>query len=123
MSENTQLQVSTGTGLLPSAPQWQMIQSIASAVATANNLSPAKMANILLWGNALGLTIPASIELIQNVQGKTSLAPRGAWALVQNSPAWSMLKMHLSGMSAIFGARMVLSLPGAGRWKTRSGPG
>jgi hypothetical protein len=71
---------------LPSEGQWAMMQSIASVIGPANNMSAPKMTNIILWGVHLGLTIPASIELIQNVQGKTSLAPRGAWALVQNSP-------------------------------------
>lgn len=71
---------------LPSEGQWAMIERIATVIGPANNMSQAKMANIILWGTHLGLTIPASIELIQNIQGKTSLAPRGAWALVQNSP-------------------------------------
>ena len=71
---------------LPSEGQWAMIERISQVIGPANNMSAPKMANIILWGTHLGLTIPASIELIQNIQGKTSLAPRGAWALLQNSP-------------------------------------
>jgi hypothetical protein len=71
---------------LPSAEQWNTITSIAGVIGRANNMSADKMANILLQGHYLGLTIPASIELIQSFAGKTSLAPRGALALVHNSP-------------------------------------
>lgn len=90
-----QLAVQQPTGLqsLPSPQQWEMIQSIASVIGPANNMSAPKMANIILWGTHLGLTIPASIELIQNISGKTSLAPRGAWALVQNSPVVAETKL------------------------------
>jgi len=90
---------------LPSEGQWAMMQSIASVIGPANNMSAPKMTNIILWGVHLGLTIPASIELIQNVQGKTSLAPRGAWALVQNSPviAETKLKRLVDGKGVFMG--------------------
>jgi hypothetical protein len=78
---------------LPSEGQWAMIERIAQVIGPANNMSAPKMANIILWGTHLGLTIPASIELIQNISGKTSLAPRGAWALVQNSPVVAETKL------------------------------
>lgn len=78
---------------LPSEGQWVMIERISEVIGPANNMSKAKMANTILWGTHLGLTIPASIELIQNIQGKTSLAPRGAWALVQNSPVVAETKL------------------------------
>jgi hypothetical protein len=78
---------------LPSESQWNMIEKIATVIGPANNMSQAKMANVILWGTHLGLTIPASIELIQVISGKTSLAPRGAWALVQNSPVIAETKL------------------------------
>ena len=83
MSENTQL---VPVSFLPDEREWGLMQSVASAIATANGLTVGKMASVLLLGRSLGLSVPASLELIQNVQGKTSLAPRGALAMVQNSP-------------------------------------
>jgi hypothetical protein len=97
MEEKQQYQLATQTPApimpLPSEGQWAMIERIAQVIGPANNMSAPKMANIILWGTHLGLTIPASIELIQNIQGKTSLAPRGAWALVQNSPVVAETKL------------------------------
>ena len=40
----------------------------------------------MLKGYELGLSITASFEFVQVVQGKPSLAPRGALALLHNSP-------------------------------------
>lgn len=85
MNEN-QIEKVVSMPLLPPVQQWELIQNIASKISRANGMSEDKMANILLLGFSVGLSIPASLELVQNVQGKTSLAPRGAWALVQNSP-------------------------------------
>jgi hypothetical protein len=97
MEQKPEYQLATQTAApimpLPSEGQWAMIERVAQVIGPANNMSPAKMANIILWGTHLGLTIPASIELIQNISGKTSLAPRGAWALVQNSPVVAETKL------------------------------
>jgi hypothetical protein len=71
---------------LPAQNEWAMMKDIASMIASANGLTVNKMASILLTGRSLGLSIPASLELVQSVQGKTSLAPRGALAMVQGSP-------------------------------------
>lgn len=78
---------------LPARQEWETITSIAQVIAQANNMSMGKMADILLKGVSVGLSIPASIELVQNVQGKSSLSPRGAWALVQNSPVIADTKL------------------------------
>ena len=97
MEQKPEYQLATQTAApimpLPSEGQWAMIERIAGVIGPANNMSAPKMANIILWGTHLGLTIPASIELIQNISGKTSLAPRGAWALVQNSPVVAETKL------------------------------
>lgn len=82
MSENQIVPVS----FLPESGEWGMIKEIAGIIAVANGMTPAKMTDVILKGRSLGLSIPASIELVQNVAGKTSLAPRGALAMVQGSP-------------------------------------
>ena len=83
MNKNTELVL---VSFLPPQNEWEMIKDVSSVIATANGLTASKMASVLLLGRSLGLSIPASLELIQNVQGKTSLAPRGALAMAQNSP-------------------------------------
>jgi hypothetical protein len=59
---------------------------IAPTLARAHAMSTDKMAATLLKGYELGLSFTASLELVQVVQGKTSLSPRGALALMQTSP-------------------------------------
>lgn len=50
-------------------------------------------AAIMLKGYELGLSITASFELIQVVLGKPSLSPRGAMALLLNSPKIKVIKV------------------------------
>jgi len=74
---------------------WNMIsKEVAPVLGRAHMMSADKMSSVLLKGYELGLSMTASIELVQNVQGKTSLAPRGALALVQNSPLIKDVKIN-----------------------------
>lgn len=88
MSENKpeyQITVSNNRELTPAV--WGMIKDdIAPTLARAHAMSTDKMAATLLKGYELGLSFTASLELVQVVQGKTSLSPRGALALMQTSP-------------------------------------
>lgn len=68
---------------------WQMIQSVAPAMAAARYfagvLKPDQAAAIMLKGFELGLPLAASFELIHVIEGKPSLSPRGAMAIVRAS--------------------------------------
>jgi hypothetical protein len=70
-----------------------LFTKIAPVMGRAHGLSVDKTSAILLKGYELGLSITASLELVQTVQGKTSLSPRGALALIQNSPAIKEVKL------------------------------
>lgn len=68
---------------------WQMIWDIAPVMHASRLFgvgSKEQAAAIMLKGYELGLSITASFEFVQVVQGKPSLAPRGALALLHNSP-------------------------------------
>ena len=68
---------------------WQMIWEIAPVMYKSRLFgvsSVEQAAAIMLKGYELGLSITASFEFVQIVQGKPSLAPRGAVALLHNSP-------------------------------------
>lgn len=68
---------------------WQMILSVAPAMAGARYfagvLKPEQAAAIMLKGHELGLPLAASFELIHVIEGKPSLSPRGALAIVRAS--------------------------------------
>jgi len=70
-----------------------LFSRIAPVMGRAHGMSVDKTSAILLKGYELGLSITASLELVQTVQGKTSLSPRGALALVQNSPVIKAVKL------------------------------
>ena len=74
----------------PLTPQvWGMIQSMAPTLHKARLFgvaSPEQAAAIMLKGFELGLSLSASFELIHVVQGKPTLSPRGALALIMQSP-------------------------------------
>ena len=68
---------------------WEMIWNMAPIMHRSRLFgvsSPEAAAAIMLKGYELGLSITASFEFVQIVQGKPSLAPRGALALLHNSP-------------------------------------
>ena len=88
-----QLAVSQERAITPQV--WSMIKDgIAPTLARAHTMSTEKMAATLLKGYELGLSFTASLELVQVVQGKTSLSPRGALALMQNSPLIKSVKLN-----------------------------
>lgn len=67
---------------------WQMISAIAPTIHAARLFavsSPEQAAAIMLKGHELGLGLTASFEFIQVIQGKPSLSPRGALALILQS--------------------------------------
>lgn len=69
--------------------EWEMINQIAPA-AHASRLfgvsSPAAAAVIMLKGHELGLPLTASFDLIHVISGKPGLSPRGALAILHQSP-------------------------------------
>lgn len=85
---------------------WSMIKGgIAPTLARAHSMSTEKMAATLLKGYELGLSFTASLEFVQVVQGKTSLSPRGALALMQTSPVIKFVKITrlVDGKNAFIG--------------------
>lgn len=68
---------------------WQMIQAVSPAAAAskffAGVMKPEQAAMIMLKGHELGLPLSASFELIHIVEGRPSLSPRGALAIVRRS--------------------------------------
>ncbi len=68
---------------------WQMIQSVAPAMHQARlfGVASAEQAMaVMLKGYELGLGLAASFEFIQVVEGKPAISPRGALALIMQSP-------------------------------------
>lgn len=82
----------------PLTPQiWRMIESIAPAMHKSRLFgisSPDAAAVIMLKGYELGLGLSASFEFIHLIQGRPSLAPRGALAILQNHPELAGLKIE-----------------------------
>lgn len=75
---------------------WQMILQIAPTMYQARMFgvaSPEAAAAVMLKGYELGLGLAASFEFIQMVEGKPTLSPRGALALVLNSGLLETLKI------------------------------
>jgi hypothetical protein len=74
----------------PLTPQtWQMIEQIAPAMHAARFFGVSneeQAAAIMLKGYELGLGLAASFDLIQVIQGRPALSPRGALALIHGSP-------------------------------------
>ena len=68
---------------------WMMIQSVAPAMHKARLFgvaNPEQAMAIMLKGYKLGLSLTASFEFVQVVEGKPTLSPRGCLALLQQSP-------------------------------------
>lgn len=68
---------------------WQMIWDMAPVMYASRLFgvsSKEQAAAIMLKGYELGLSITASFEFVQVVQGRPSLSPRGALALLHNAP-------------------------------------
>lgn len=67
---------------------WRMITEIAPAMYQSHLFGVTSVAQaqaIMLKGHELGLSITASFELVQVIQGKPALSPRGAMALLLSS--------------------------------------
>jgi len=56
--------------------------------------SPEQAMAIMLKGYELGLSLTASFEFVQIVEGKPALSPRGALALIHNSPVCAGVKVE-----------------------------
>lgn len=68
---------------------WRMITEIAPAMYQSHLFGVTSVSQaqaIMLKGHELGLSITASFELVQVIQGKPALSPRGAMALLLSSP-------------------------------------
>lgn len=76
---------------------WQMIQSVAPAMHQARLFgvsSPEQAMVIMLKGYELGLGLAAAFEFIQVVEGKPTISPRGALAMVLQSPLCGGVKIE-----------------------------
>lgn len=76
---------------------WQMIETIAPVVWRSGIFgigSPEAASAIMLKGYELGLNLAASFEFIQVIQGKPTISPRGALALIQQSNKLADLKIE-----------------------------
>ena len=68
---------------------WQMIEAVAEPIHKSRlfgTSSPEQAAATMLKGYEMGLSLTSSFELIHVIQGKAGLSPRGALALIQQSP-------------------------------------
>ena len=68
---------------------WDMISAIVPAMHKARLFgvsNPEQAMAIMLKGYELGLSLTASFEFVQVIQGHVGLSPRGALALIQQSP-------------------------------------
>jgi hypothetical protein len=89
------------TALIVSKPltpsTWEMISSIAPAMHQSRlfGVASAEQAMaIMLKGYELGLSLTASFEFVQVVQGRPALSPRGALALILQSPELEDMKIE-----------------------------
>lgn len=76
---------------------WAMIQNVAPTMHLArifNMANREQAAAIMLKGYELGLSLSGSFEYIQIVMGRPTLSPRGALALVMNSPVCESVKIE-----------------------------
>jgi hypothetical protein len=94
MSESNALALTSNRELTPAI--WNMIRDMAPMMHQSRLFgvsSTEQAAAIMLKGFELGLSITASFELVQVVQGKPALSPRGAMALLHNSPLIKEIKI------------------------------
>ena len=76
---------------------WQTIQAVAPSMHQSRLFgvtSPEQAAAIMLKGFELGIGLAASFEFIITVQGKPSLIPRGALALIHRSGELAGMKIE-----------------------------
>jgi hypothetical protein len=90
------------TRALAVAPQltlqtWSMIEAIGPAMHKARLFgvsNPEQAMAIMLKGYELGLSLTASFEFVQVIQGHVGLSPRGCLALIQQSPLCEALSIE-----------------------------
>jgi len=95
MSETKALAVAVPQQLTLSA--WEVIKAIAPTMHQARLFgvtSQDQAAAIMVKGAELGLSFSASFEFIQVIQGKPTLSPRGALALLMNSGELAGFKLE-----------------------------
>jgi hypothetical protein len=94
--------VNENLALVPSVPReltpsiWHMIEAMAPVLARSRMFgatSAEAAAATMLKGYELGIGFTASFELIQVIQSRASLSPRGALALLHNSPEITRLEI------------------------------
>jgi hypothetical protein len=76
---------------------WEMITTVAPAMHRSRLFgvaSPEQAAAVMLAGHELGLPLVASFEFIHVVQGKPSVSPRGALALLHGHPECAGIKIE-----------------------------
>ena len=94
MTEEREIALAPRQELSPSL--WQMISQIAPVVYESRLFgvhSPEQAASIMLKGHELGLTLTASFEFIDVIKGTPGLKPRGALALILQSPEYEDVKV------------------------------
>jgi len=71
----------------PTLEDWQMILSMSPVVQTSRSYGVTKdqAAIVLMAGLELGLGLIPAFDFIDVINGRPSLKPRGAWALIQRS--------------------------------------
>lgn len=82
-------ELATRKELTPS--RWEMIKQIAPSLKESRLFgvsNDAQAIGIMCKGVELGLSLTASFEFIHVIEGKPSLSPRGALALILNSPSY-----------------------------------
>jgi len=75
---------------------WGMLKEIAPVMHVSRLFgmsSPEQATAIMLKGYELGLSVTASFEFVQVIEGKPSLSPRGALALIQSKGILDALKI------------------------------
>lgn len=94
MTEEREYALATRQELSPSL--WQMISQIAPVIHQSRLFdvrSPEQAAAIMLKGYELGLTLTAAFEFIDVIKGTPGLKPRGALALILQSPEYEDVKV------------------------------
>jgi hypothetical protein len=90
--ESTALALSNNREITPGV--WQMVKEMAPAMHQSRLFGVSSVDQaiaVMLKGYEIGLGFTASFELIQVVQGRPALSPRGALALLHNHPAITKL--------------------------------
>lgn len=95
MEQERALTVVNRPQLTPSV--WEMIERVAPAMHQARFFgvsSKEQAMAIMLKGYEMGLSLTASFEFIQVVEGKPALSPRGALAMIHSSPVCAGVKIE-----------------------------